>query len=392
MHTLQGGGIETVLIELLGALDPDRYRVVLSVGFHLPGQEVLRDRIPAHVEVRYIVRHPVLTRIRRKKAEGYLHPAEKALGELLLPPIHKSLHRRALKAWSQEADVFIDFDTTLAPYAQLIPQRLRKIAYLHFSLAHTWNEQRSKRDKLARRLQRYDRVVMLCDEMKAAAAEMYPALAPKLVRIYNALDFARIRSRADEPVESLPRQPYFISLGRLQERQKDFTTVILAYAHGLRLYEWKEDLVLVGDGQSRPQLEQLVRDENLEGRVHFAGFQSNPYPWLKGARALLFGSKYEGLPTVLIEAHALGVPVVATACPTGVRELLMDGDAGMLVPVGDATAMCEAVQTMRADNALRARQRDAVRTLLIKFEVEEMLRGFDTMLDKGVQEKTGSVP
>lgn len=380
VHTFLDGGIETVLIELLRALDPVKYRIILSIGFHLPAQEVLRERVPPHVDVRYIIKHPLLTRIRRKKAEGYLHPVEKALGESLLPPIHKSLHRRALKAWANEADVVIDFDTTLAPYVHLLPQRTRKIAYLHFSLAHTWNEQRAKRDKLVRRLLRYDRIVMLCDEMKEAAATLYPALAPKLVRIYNALDFARIRSLADEGSSDLAAEPYFISVGRLQERQKDFTTVIRAYADGVRRFGWKEDLVIVGDGQSRPQLEAFVREQNLESRIRFTGFQSNPYRWMKGARALLFGSKYEGLPTVLIEAHALGVPVVATACPTGVRELLMDGEAGMLVPAGNAVAMSEAMQKLMRNDALQQRRKAAVAGLLQHFELTTMVSEFEKMI------------
>lgn len=380
VHTFLGGGIETVLIELLRALDPAEYRIILSVGFHLPAQEVLRDRIPEYIEVRYIVQHPLLTRIRRKKAEGYLHPAEKALGESLLPPIHKSLHRRALTAWAKEADAIIDFDTTLAPYAQLLPAHLKKIAYLHFSLAHTWNEQRAKRDRLVRRLMGYDHVVMLCDEMKEAAATLYPSLAPKLVRIYNALDFARIRGLAMGSGDDLPTRPYFVSVGRLQERQKDFTTVIGAYAEGVRRHGWKEDLVMVGDGQSRPQLEALVREQNLEKRVRFAGFQSNPYRWMKGARGLLFGSKYEGLPTVIMEAHVLGVPVVATACPTGVRELLMDGEAGMLVPMGDAVAMSSALQELMSSEALQQTQRIATAELLRQFELGRMIGAFEEMI------------
>ncbi len=380
MHTLAGGGIETVLIELLRGLDASRYRIILSVGHHLPAHEVLRERLPAHVEMRYIVKHPLLTRIRRKKAEGYLHPAEKALGEIFLPPIHKTLHKRALKAWAEEADAVIDFDTTLAPYAHLISERVAKIAYLHFSLAHTWNGQQAKRDKLARRLLRYDRVVMLCDEMKDAAAQLYPALMPKLVRIYNALDLDRVRSLAEEGGDDLPTRPYFVSVGRLQERQKDFTTVIRAYADGVRRYGWKEDLVIVGDGQSRPELEAMVRAEGLEARVQFAGFQTNPYRWMKSARGLLFGSKYEGLPTVIIEAHALGVPVVATACPTGVRELLKGGDAGILVAVGDAKAMSAGMQRLATDEAVRHAQEETAQVLLHQFEIGVMVAAFEKLI------------
>jgi len=369
-----------VLIELLRALDPVQYQVALLIGHHLGPLEVLRPRIPAHVAVHYAVEHPLLTRIRRKKAEGYLHPAEKALGEALLPPIHAALHRAALRRLAPGMDAVIDFDTTLAPYIHTVPAGVRRIAYLHFSPAHTWKGQRAKREKLARRLGQYHRVVMLCDEMLEAMAALHPALAPRLVRIYNAVDTARVRTLAAAGGDDLPAHPYFAAVGRLQERQKDFSTLIRAYAAGVRRWDWTEDLVIVGDGQSRADLEALVDAAGVRNRVRFAGFQANPYRWMQGARALLFASRYEGLPTVIIEAHALRLPVVATACPTGVRELLADGRAGALVPVGDADAMAAAVEQLRSNAALRDGYLAASEKLLESFSLVAMLRGFEALL------------
>jgi glycosyltransferase involved in cell wall biosynthesis len=74
-----------------------------------------------------------------------------------------------------------------------------------------------------------------------------------------------------------------------------------------------------------------------------------------GAKALVLSSRYEGFGMVLGEAMALRVPVISTDCPTGPRDLLDDGRAGLLVPVGDALAMSAAIRTILTDAHLRER-------------------------------------
>ncbi|WP_255640126.1 glycosyltransferase [Cupriavidus sp. EM10] len=115
----------------------------------------------------------------------------------------------------------------------------------------------------------------------------------------------------------------------------------------------EERLVLVGDGASRPRLEALAKSLGLGDRVIFAGFQSNPYAWIGQARLMAFSSKMEGLPNVLLEGLAVGQVVVSTDCPTGPREILDDGRAGLLVPVGDVEGLAEAIRSGLQDEALR---------------------------------------
>ena len=87
----------------------------------------------------------------------------------------------------------------------------------------------------------------------------------------------------------------------------------------------------------------LIRQLGLEDRVSFLGDVANPLPYMKAASALALSSIVEALPTVLIEALALGLPIVATDCPTGPREILRDGAYGKLVSVGDSTNLAEAL-------------------------------------------------
>jgi glycosyltransferase involved in cell wall biosynthesis len=102
-------------------------------------------------------------------------------------------------------------------------------------------------------------------------------------------------------------------------------------------------LVFLGDGEERGNLVDLARQLDVDSSVSFLGDVPNPLPYMKGAASLALSSVVEALPTVLIEALAVGLPIVATDCPTGPREILRDGACGVLVPVGDSAALAEAL-------------------------------------------------
>ncbi len=122
---------------------------------------------------------------------------------------------------------------------------------------------------------------------------------------------------------------------------KDYPTLIRALALVRREHDVR--LMILGEGRERPGLEDLVRELGLTGHVALPGFAANPYAYLARAAVFVLSSAWEALPTVLIEALAVGVPVVATDCRHGPREILDGGRYGRLVPVGDAEAMAQAV-------------------------------------------------
>ncbi|OJW82726.1 MAG: hypothetical protein BGO69_07065 [Bacteroidetes bacterium 46-16] len=381
INVLLAGGIEKVLIDLLRALDPAKYRMKLSVGYHLQELEVLKGSIPSYVEIIYLVDKPSLTFAKKKRIAGNLSIPGKLYNELVLSPLQRLLWKRRLAEVTKDADVVIDFDTTLAPYYKLLAGK-KKIAYSHFSLAHYWQEHGNagRRDKLAARLSHYDKVIMICDEMKEEAIKLYPQLKDKAVRLYNAFDQEKIKAAAEAPL-ALPggvnKDNYFLSLGRLNESQKDVSTLIKAYAASVRKYDITEPLVIVGDGPDRASLETLVNEEGVAAQVFFTGFSHNPYPWIKHAKLFLFSSKNEGLPTVLIEALALAKPVVATACPTGVKEILMYGKAGKLLPVGDVAEMCEAIWELKDNEAMQAGYREHAQQVLKEFDITTVIKQFE---------------
>lgn len=124
--------------------------------------------------------------------------------------------------------------------------------------------------------------------------------------------------------------PVILGCGRLVE-QKDFGTLIEAFR--LLLQKRPARLVILGEGEERESLQNQIISSDLQGAVALPGFDRNPYAAMRAARLFVLSSRWEGLPTVLIEALAAGVNVVATDCPSGPSEILAGG-VGRLVPVG----------------------------------------------------------
>lgn len=167
----------------------------------------------------------------------------------------------------------------------------------------------------------------------------------RIKTIYNPVVSAMLIKRAKEAVNHpwfAPGQPpVILAVGRLT-RQKDFPTLIRAFDVVQRTRPAR--LMILGEGEDRPSLEALVRQLDLNDSVCLPGFVNNPYAYLSRASVFVLSSIWEGLPTVLIEALAVGVPVVSTDCESGPREILDDGKYGRLVAVNDSIALSEAIE------------------------------------------------
>jgi len=124
--------------------------------------------------------------------------------------------------------------------------------------------------------------------------------------------------------------------------QKDLETWLRSFA---RVSEARPETraIVAGTGERSDHLRELAERLDIADVVSFPGFVDNPFGYMSRASVFLLSSRYEGLPTVLVEAMACGCPVVATDCPSGPREILADGQYGRLVPVGDVDAIAGAV-------------------------------------------------
>lgn len=126
----------------------------------------------------------------------------------------------------------------------------------------------------------------------------------------------------------------------------------------------------------------MASELGVAERVQFAGFLENPYPLLASATAFALPSRYEGFPNALLEAMALGLPCVASRCPTGPEEIVTDGADGLLVPIEDHVALAEALGRLLSDEALRARLGVAAAKRARDFDAPVVVRRFEALLDE----------
>ncbi|WP_323073176.1 glycosyltransferase [Mycetohabitans endofungorum] len=353
IHHFGLGGTETALMGWLHALDRGAFDVDLIVGF--PTEEFeqhFRAQLPGDVRVHFLADRPWQYRLEMMRLQRRLSRIGRIVQQLVLRPCLRQVFARRIRALAAHYDLICDFDLSLRQHAGAGGKPW--IGISHFSLAARLGNRPAKVRRLARQYARYAAVAALNTDMAREARQMFGARLRDVIELPNVIDPAVIRAQSEALVE-LPTRPYIVSVARLDGDQKDHETLLGAYActrargcmEGTRL-------VLVGDGPHRPVLEAQVRHLGLTDHVIFAGFQPNPFPFMRHARAMVLSSRYEGLPMVLIEAMALGTPVVATDCPTGPRALLAD-DAGLLVPVGDAAAMAGALEQVLTHHALRER-------------------------------------
>ncbi len=228
------------------------------------------------------------------------------------------------------------------------------------------------------------------DAVIAVSAGVADALArrTRLARdqvqvIYNPVVSSDLEQLAGEEL----RHPWFdsggppviLAIGRLT-KQKNFPLLIQAFAHLLERCPAR--LLILGEGEERASLEAMVREKRIDAQVAMPGFVNNPYRFLSRADLFVLSSSWEGLPTVLIEALALGTPIVSTDCPSGPKEILDDGRFGRIVPTGNVEALAKAME-MSLQNRSNDFSREERRKQARLFSRESALEGYLKVLFPG---------
>ncbi len=170
--------------------------------------------------------------------------------------------------------------------------------------------------------------------------------------IYNPVVDRELLAKAATPVVhpwfEAGNPPVFLAVGRLSE-QKDFSNLIRAFA--LVRQQQPARLIVLGEGETRSALEAEIAALGIGEDVSLPGFVQNPYAYMSNATTFVLSSRWEGLPTVLIEAMACGCAVVSTDCPSGPEEILASGEYGRLVPIEDSPALADAMlQTLTTES------------------------------------------
>jgi glycosyltransferase involved in cell wall biosynthesis len=139
-----------------------------------------------------------------------------------------------------------------------------------------------------------------------------------------------------------------------------------------QLGDW--EMIMIGDGPRRGELERLSARLGVAHAVHFAGHIDNPFPLLASADIFVHPSRWEGFGLVIAEALSLGIPIVATSAPGGPREILADGEFGLLVPPENSELLAQALVGLAGNPGLRARYSETGPSRAAYFSPERIAR------------------
>jgi glycosyltransferase involved in cell wall biosynthesis len=170
-----------------------------------------------------------------------------------------------------------------------------------------------------------------------------------VVRIYNPIDIDDIVAKANE-VNELPYD-YIIGVGQMETSIKQFDKLIEAYSNST-LPQANIHLVLLGKGHRIVKLQKLANERNIADKVHFLGYQDNPFKFLSKARYFVLSSLNEGLPNVILESLACETPVIAFNCRSGPSEMIQDKENGLLIENQNIEKLTEAMNLFVEDEDL----------------------------------------
>ncbi|CDO37932.1 Glycosyltransferase involved in cell wall bisynthesis [Novosphingobium mathurense] len=226
----------------------------------------------------------------------------------------------------------------------------------------------------------FDRLVALSEPMHREIRERTLALPEQLATIANPL-LPRKRLNLLSRIERRHTKVWstrYLTAGRLVP-QKNFPLLLRAFARAARP---DDTLTIAGEGPEHDALVLLATELGIAGRVRFTGYLASIDPLLAEADAFVLSSDYEGLPGVIVEALAAGLPVLATDCCVSMSYLLDNGRTGVLVPARCEESLARglvAIRQFRTDPA-RARQ------IASGFELEGAARRYIELMNDVVRQ------
>ena len=172
-----------------------------------------------------------------------------------------------------------------------------------------------------------------------------------------------------------------VTLGRLNP-QKNQMLLIQAFQKIADKYPDVE-LHIYGTGELEKQLYSFIRDLGLEKRIHLDGLTKNSAHVLSTAKVFVLSSDYEGMPNALLEALAVGVPSISTDCPCGgPKTVIINGENGILVPVGNPEALAEALNQVLSNQEYADRLANNAKKQSKMFDTEVVFKQWKDYIDK----------
>lgn len=337
------GGLEKVQLEYINFLVEKGYEIKVVIENDNGPENKLEPLIKT--KVTYLKAFDYIMKIRNARDERKKNIFSKIKYNYLIKKERNYSKEKFIKIYNEyKPDIVIDFDSSLARFVSEL-KNSKNVVWIHSSVPR-WKKKKNKINKFTKQLEEYNKVVCICREMKEELEELNSKLRNKITYVYNPIDFNKIKDMAEQGFEKnekeLVKNKFLLTVARLDLVPKDFRTLFkgfdIARDNG---YDGK--LYIIGDGPDKEQVENLREGSEYKNDIYLLGRKMNPYNWMKKADKFIMSSKYEGYPTVLLEALTLKSHIISSNCKTGPKEILNNGEFGKLFDIEDHECLAEEI-------------------------------------------------
>ena len=310
----------------------------------------------------------------------------------------KLIHPRFLDSWaiffgfirflnkqpSGEMPVVVSFQSNILAILAARITTVPVVVRVSNHPSHTWYES-SKVRKLTELLKRfiYQYANVVVTNSVVTTKYYQKLLSVPVETIYNPINLIELGKQANEEVDhpwlKEKKAPVIISVGRLS-RQKNFGLLIEAFSQLNLIVDSR--LMIIGEGTERAKLKELIMVLGLDQKVDLIGYEMNVHRYVARADLFVLSSNYEGLPNALIEAIAVGTPVISTNCLSGPSEILMDGKGGDLVPTGDSFQLFSAIIRNLLNKDYSEKKLNCAIKSLDRFEEQTVMKDYSRLLER----------
>lgn len=312
-----GGGAEKILSTIVSNLDLDKYQIdILEMEHFDKGYEA----VPEGVRI---------LKPYKKKKYGRLVEAILWRLRIYFPYL--------VRKWLIKDDYDIEVSFTIMNPAFPFSKRkeVKKIAWIHGSIEAFLEENQSHyRKNHFEQLSHADKIIAISKKTRESIETVYPMFSDKIQTIYNGYDFTSLFEKSEEVAPITLEKNSICVIGRLEDLKG--TDRVLEVFNKLQQELPDVHLYYIGSGEQESFLKEEVEKLQLQNKVHFLGYQKNPYSILKQAKVLLSLSKQEGFSGAVVEAVTLGIPFVSTNVG-GAEELSNNGQFGEVIESNQET-------------------------------------------------------
>jgi glycosyltransferase involved in cell wall biosynthesis len=363
--SLEGGGAERVMIEILRNINRERIKPVLVLLYPYENSPY-REYIPKGLRLIVVQRKSDSSFNKIRQCAAFLKTVFREKPHVIISMLTHS--------------------NIMSITAKLLFKK-KVIIGEHITLSEVTKTKEGRRmlwfptTALVKMLYRFaDKIIAVSGGVKADLIDGFNVLPQNIEVIYNPIDLNRISELCNCPVEHIffkEEIPIIVSVGRLVP-QKGYDILLKSFSRVVN--EMEARLMILGEGPEKESLSKLAEGLTITEKVSFLGFQNNPFKFISKADVFVLSSHYEGLPMVMLEAMACGTAIVSTDCKYGPVEILKNGQYGLLVPTGDADALSSAILNLLKNRMLRERFSRLGEERIKDFSTDRIIKQYEDMI------------